>query len=152
MKTKNKTKICKKYLLVLSKDTIESVVDDYEILEIKNIHKAKKGSISDLYIVDLLDYFPNQESIKEFISQIKDKLSTDAKVYIQGNDIRSVAASLVYGQITNTIFNLLVFGDSKRAVFSMSEIRNLLLSSGFLKINEVKFLNGIQYYFECQKI
>lgn len=151
MKTKSQTKISKKYLLVLSKETVESVLDDYEILEVKNIHKIKKASISDLYMVDILDYFSNQEAIKELISQFKDKLSKDAKIYIQGNDLRSVAASLIYGQITNIMFNLLVFGNSKRSMYSMSEIRQIVLSSGFLKINEIKFLNGIQYYFECQK-
>lgn len=149
MKTKSQPK---KYILTISKENIESTLDDYEVLELKNIHKMKKGSVCDLYIVDILDYFSNQERVLELITQIKDKLSENAKVYIQGNDIRSVAASLVYGQITNIMFNLLVFGQEKRAMFSMSEIRQIIKSCGFLKINETKFLNGIQYYFECQKI
>jgi hypothetical protein len=149
MKTKNPPK---KYIVSVSPEIIKDINDEYEILDIKNIHKLKKNSVSDLYFSDVLDYLSNNQAINSLFDQIKDKLCANASIHIQGTDIQCISSALVYGQITNTIFNMVVFGEGKRSIHSMQEIKKIILETGFLKINEIKFLNGIQYYIECQKI
>lgn len=117
------------------------------------LKKAKKNSVSELFIYDLLDYCSDTE-IVELITKLLMKLQSGGKLYIQGTDVKLLSSAYLYGQIDLAVYKAMVFGNKnlyKNNILNISTLKNLLTEINDLTVSEIKFINGIQYYIECTK-
>lgn len=141
--------IDKKYFMHIIKSTYD--IANFEFVSLDKIKKIKNKSASEIMIQDLLEYLSDEE-MHDKLQTICDKLKTDGKLFIQGVDPRSISASLTYGQIPLSLFRTMVFGVGKKNIYAIAQIKELISSINDMKITEIKFINAIQYYIECQKI
>lgn len=148
--TKNKIKsIPEKIYLHYSEPDIK--VDGFEFYEAKKLDKIKSNSVSEIIIQDLLDF--HSEKDNEFIlKEIVSKLKVGGSLHIQSIDLRSLCNNLVYSQIDDNMFKILVFGAGKTNMHSMAQIKELITKILNIKVSKIKFINGLQYYIECIKI
>lgn len=145
MKTKHKEQ--KLLYLHLAEPSI--MVDGFEFTNFSKIKKIKKTSIDEIYIGDLLDYFDN-ESCSVILLEIMNKLKDGGKLYIQSFDAKCLASSLVYGNINTVAFKNLLFGASKKNIFTLNDLKGIIENSN-IKITKCRFINAMQYYIECVK-
>lgn len=113
--------------------------------------KRKQNYKEDILINDLLEYFFYNDS-KQVLFDIVTKLKKDARLHIQGIDARSVANNFVNDLMDLEIFNMLMYGYGKKQVLSFSKIKYLLDSIPDIRIENIRFINGINYYIECIKL
>jgi|LakMenEpi08Jun12_1017391.scaffolds.fasta_scaffold01475_3 hypothetical protein len=127
-------------------------LDNFEFIDLETFFKKhkKNESCNDILISDLLEYFSEADSL-EVLSGILSKMKKGSRLYVQGTDILSVCSSLINNQITPSMFNMIVYGLGKKHMFTFGNIKSLL-SGQNLQINQIKFINGINYYIECTKL
>lgn len=128
----------------------EFKIDGFEFYNASDIDKLKENSISEILLQDFLD-FNNDHDNNKILSDIVNKLKVGGILHIQSLDLRSLCNSLVYSQIDDNTFKAIVFGNGKTNLYSIPQIKELIKQTN-LKINKIKFLNGLQYYIECAKI
>jgi len=139
-----------KYYVHLKKPSQE--IENYEFISIENLeNQLAETAVENIHIHDLLDYL--DDNIFGVLQLIKSRLKRGGKLSLQGTDIRSLAASLVHGQISINTFKSMVYGinSDKRSCYSISEIKSILHDLDGLKIEKIQFLNASQYYIECYK-
>lgn len=140
----------KNYFIHIKKPTVE--LEDYQFIFLDKIEKKLKiSSIDNIYIHDLLDYL-NPNIVIEILKLIKSKLKKHGKLYIQGIDVKSLSSSLLYGQINLSTFRSMIYGIDfdKQSIYSIGEIKNIIHDLD-LRIDRIQFINGSQYYIECNK-
>ena len=140
----------KNYFIHIKKPASE--LEDYQFILLDKIEKKlKPESIDNIYIHDLLDYL-NPNIVREVLKLIKSKLKKHGKLYFQGIDVKSLSSSLLYGQINLPTFRSMIYGIDfdKQSIYSISEIKNIIYDLG-LRIDRTQFINGSQYYIECNK-
>lgn len=154
MKIKNKKEIVNKPILKYYVHLLENdqPIKNYEFIKLSDfLKKTKKETVSEIFISDLLDYYIDSERT-DLIKEIISKLDKNSKLYIQGTDPKLLSSSYLYGQIDINIFKAMIFGNgNKKNITNISDIRNIINSIDNMKINEIKFINAIQYYIECYK-
>lgn len=154
MKIKNKKEITTKPILKYYVHLLENdqPIKNYEFIKVSDfLKKTKKETVSEIFINDLLDYYIDNERI-DLIKEIVSKLDKNGKLYIQATDPKLLSSSYLYGQIDINIFKAMIFGGgNKKNITNISDIRNIINSINNIKINEIKFINAIQYYIECYK-
>lgn len=115
------------------------------------LKKFKKNSSNDIFIGDLLEYFPANETIN-VINELVAKLSINQKLYIQGIDAKSVSYSFATDQMDSTMFATLLYNNgTKKTTFTFPNMKYILSNINDLKITNIKFINSVNYYIECQK-
>ena len=127
-------------------------IENFDFIDLEAFFKKHKKdeSCNDILISDLLEYFNETEGL-EVLSGLLSKMKKGGKLYVQGTDILSVCSSLINNQITPSMFNMIVYGLGKKHMFTVGSIKSLL-SGQNLQINQIKFINGINYYIECTKL
>lgn len=125
-------------------------LDKFEFFELKDIKKIRRSSIDEIFIGDLLDYLDDDSAII-ILNDLCLKLKKGGKLYLQSNDVKCVAAALIYDNINTKIYKNIIFSYQKKNIFTLSEIKRMLNSIESLSIERCKFLNGVQYYIECHK-
>lgn len=138
----------KKYFIHI-KEPI-SPVDGFEFVSLNNIETLKTGSLEHVYVHDLLDYL-EESTCEKAIKLIKSRLKKNGILIIQGTDIKSLSASLLYGQIELSTFRSMVYGAGKKTSYTISNMKAIINNIEGLKIVKVQFINGSQYYIECLK-
>lgn len=147
--TQNKIDKSRKLLyLHIVKPLVE--LEKFEFYDLNDIKKIRRSSIDEIYIGDVLDYLDDDNTLI-LLHDIHLKLRKGGKLYIQSNDSKCVAAALIYDNINSKIYKNIVFSYQKKNIFTLTEIKRIIGSIEGLKIDKCKFLNGVQYYIECQK-
>lgn len=139
-----------KYYIHVKKPNPE--LQNYEFIPVENLeNKLEEISAEDIHIHDLLDYLDT--NVMGILQLIKSRLKKNGKLTLQGTDIKSLASSLIHGQIGVGTFKSMVYGidSDKRSSYSISEIKSILNNLDSIKIDKIQFLNGSQYYIECHK-
>lgn len=136
----------KKYFIHIFKPSGD--IKDFEFIPLNEIDNLTDNSIDSIYIHDLLDYI-EENSINKILRILKSKLANNGKLYIQGTDIKSASAALLYGQINNKIFKSMVYGIGKKSTYTISDIREIIVDIDGLKIISINYINASQYYIEC---
>lgn len=121
---------------------------DFEFLSFDKIDTIEPCSVEAIYIHDMLDYV-EENDLKKTIRILKSKLIDNGKLYIQGTDIKSASAALLYGQINTKLYKSMVYGIGKKSTYTTSDIKELLLEIDGLKIVSINYINASQYYIEC---
>ena len=114
----------------------------------KKKHKKQKCSV---YIGDLLEYFDRNECLN-ILNQIVDKLGAGSKLYVQGVDSKSIAQSFASDELTEIMYNVMMYGLGKKNIFTFPTIKHLIKTIQTLEIHDIKFMNSINYYIECNKL
>lgn len=140
------TSISKKYFIHILKPNTD--LKDFEFVLWNDIQSVPESSAESIYIHDLLDYV-DETSVGKTIRILKSKLANNGKLYIQGTDIKSASASLLYGQINIKIFKSMVYGIGKKSTYTISDIREILNDIDGIKILSIDYINASQYYIEC---
>jgi len=127
-------------------------IHGFEFVHIDKLDKIKNNSIEEIVIQDLLEYH-NDADNTGIINKLCAKLSVGGKIHIQGLDSKALCYGVTYAQIDTNTFRALVYGRGKNNMYNVSQIKNLIASefNTILSINKIKFINGIQYYIECEK-
>lgn len=126
-------------------------IKDFEFIQLNTfLKKIKKSSVSEVIAHDLLDYTADVEKL-EILEKINDKIINGGKIYIQGTDSKLLSHAYVYGQIDHQIFKAMIFGSGKRSVLSIDELKKIINQIQNLSIVQIKFINAVQYYVECEK-
>jgi hypothetical protein len=128
-------------------------MENYEFINLDKIETAlTEESVDQIHIHDLLDYL-DHNMIIGVLQLIKSRLKNNGKLSAQGTDIKSSASSLLHGQININTFRSIIYGidSDKKSSYSISEIKSIFNDIGGMQINKVYFLNGSQYYIECDK-
>lgn len=141
------TTINKKYFIHFFKPAINDL-KDFEFISFEKIDNIQGCSIESIYIHDLLDYV-EEKDLKKTIRILKSKLIEGGKLYIQGTDIKSASAALLYGQINTKVYKSMIYGIGKKSTYTTSDIKELLLEIDGLKILSINYINASQYYIEC---
>lgn len=128
----------------------KSELSNFNFISLDDANNLEPESIEAIYIHDLLDYI-DSDSINKIIRLIKSKLINNGKLYLQGTDIKSLSASLLYGQIDILTFKSMVYGLGKKSTYSVSDIKQLIKDAEDLKIISIEYINASQYYIECMK-
>jgi hypothetical protein len=71
------------------------------------------------------------------------------KIIIQGIDIKSVSQSFANDEMSDILFNNLVYGQGKTCSISFFKMKYVVESIDNLKISSIKFMNSMYYYIEC---
>ena len=125
-------------------------ISGFEYINLESIDSILEQSAESIYINDLLDYI-HSDSVYQILTKLKSKLKDGGKLYIQGIDIKSASISLLYGQISMSIFKSMVYGLGKRSTYTTSDIKEILQDIDGLKIISVQYINASQYYIECSR-
>ena len=140
------TTINKKYFIHFFKPINDR--KDFEFISLEKIDNIEACSIESIYIHDLLDYI-EEKDLNKTIRILKSKLIDGGKLYIQGTDIKSASAALLYGQINTIVYKSMIYGIGKKSTYTTSDIKELLLEIDGLKILSINYINASQYYIEC---
>lgn len=152
MKIKNKKKTNTtplRYQIHINKP--DQLIKNFEFILLNDfIKKAKKESVTDIVLHDVLEYTDSVDRIDLF-KNIISKLKPGGKLYIQGTDAKLLSSAFLYGQIDLNIFKTILFGNGKNTILSISEITSMISGIDHISIGEIKSINAIQYYVECVK-
>ena len=140
----------KYYLHIIEPDNLLS---NYEFIELNDfLKKHKKNPSGDLFIGDLIEYYPAQDGYA-LLESIIQRLGQNKKIILQGVDARAVANNFIMDQISLNFYNALIYGAGKKTIHTMPSIKNILITfNKSIKIEKIQFLNSIHYYIECSKI
>lgn len=136
----------KKYFIHLFKPITD--LKDFEFLSLDQIDTVSEDTAESIYIHDLLDYI-DENNLNKTIRILRSKLINGGKLYIQGTDIKSASAALLYGQINDKIYKSMIYGIGKKSTYSTSDIKEILLDIDGMKILSINYINASQYYIEC---
>jgi effector-binding domain-containing protein len=127
-------------------------MDGFKFLELSTyLKKIKKNSSGDIFIGDLLEYFSVLETT-QVLNELISKLSSESKIFIQGIDAKSVAYNFATDQIDSNMFISLLYNNgTKKTVFTFPNIKYIIKNIDGIEITNIKFINSINYYIECQK-
>jgi hypothetical protein len=138
----------KKYFIHYKQPNIP--VNDFDFCSIENIESIENNSASEIFIQDILEFFTDQD-IVDIIKEIEVKLISGGKLYVQGIDAYSICVSMVYKQIDIESFRGLVFSFGKKNIFNLGKILEIFEENSTLKIEQKKFINGLQYFLQYGK-
>lgn len=138
----------KKYFLHFFEPQIG--IEEYEFFNIEKLKKIKKQSIGEFYISDVLDYILENDKINVFRS-IVDKIEDGGKCYIQGTDARLLSEAFIYNQINIQTYKNILYYNSKCNIHTLGQLKDFISIFPDIKIDKIKFINGIQYFIECSK-
>lgn len=113
--------------------------------------KIKNNSCAEIFIGDLFDYM-SLDDISNFLDTIISKLSDKGKIMIQSVDARSLCYSFAIDQADLNLFNAMAYGNGKQRLSTLSQIRNIVNTKNQIKVQKIKFINGINFYIECEKL
>jgi len=127
-------------------------IEGFEFVNIEKLEKLKNNTYEEIVIQDVLEYYSDSDAVI-VLKEIANKLQANGKLHIQGLDSKALCYGIVYSQIDITSFKTFVFGIGKNNIYTIGQVKNFINNeiSSILKINKVKFLNGLQYYIECIK-
>lgn len=140
------TTINKKYFIHFLKPITD--LKDFEFLSFDKIDDIDLNSVEAIYIHDFLDYV-DENSLNKTIRILRSKLINGGKLYIQGTDIKSASAALLYGQINSKIYKSMIYGIGKKSTYTTSDIKEILSDIDGIKILSINYINASQYYIEC---
>lgn len=140
------TIINKKYFIHFFKPITD--LKDFEFLSFDKIDDIELNSAEAIYIHDFLDYV-DENSLNKTIRILRSKLINGGKLYIQGTDIKSASAALLYGQINSKIYKSMIYGIGKKSTYTTSDIKEILSDIDGIKILSINYINASQYYIEC---
>lgn len=126
-------------------------IDSFDFVDVNKIDKIKDSSYEEIIIQDLLEYY-NDSNAMLLLNKIVSKIKPGGKLHIQGLDSKALCYGVVYSQVDTMTLKMLLFGAGKSNVYTLSQIKSLISSEiARIKINKIKFLNGLQYYIEYIK-
>ena len=102
-----------------------------------NLDSYKDSSLENILIQDLLDYF-KLEDIDKVLLALKLKTAIGGRLEIQGTDIKRLACSICFNEITDTLAASILY-PHKKSMSTMSKIIKILKSIGF-EIQIKKFI------------
>ena len=114
-----------------------------------NLDSYKDSSLENILIQDLLDYF-KLEDIDKVLLALKLKTAIGGRLEIQGTDIKRLACSICFNEITDTLAASILY-PHKKSMSTMSKIIKILKSIGF-EIQIKKFINIFEYYLSCRRL
>jgi len=110
--------------------------------------KNKKRVKSNIFLGDCLEYLGYTE-IGDLIEDLVSSIDSGYKIIIQGIDIKSVSQSFANDEMSDILFNNLVYGQGKTCSISFFKMKYVVESIDNLKISSIKFMNSMYYYIEC---
>jgi len=126
-------------------------LEGFEFYDVSKLDKIKDSYLDEVIIQDLLEHFPDTESIP-ILRKIISKIKQNGKIHIQGTDANALCCGVAYSQIDIMTFKSLLFGNNKINIFNLAQLKKQIQDNiKNIDINKIKFINGLQYYIECVK-
>jgi alkyl hydroperoxide reductase subunit AhpF len=110
--------------------------------------KNKKRIKSNIFLGDCLEYLGYTEATN-LLEDLVSTIDSGYKIIVQGIDIKSISQSFANDEITDVLFNNLIYGQGKICSISFFKMKYIIENINNLKISSIKFMNSIYYYIEC---
>lgn len=115
---------------------------------VDDISNYPDGSIDNIVIQDLLDFYPEEE-VEQVLKNIVLKLKPGGKLDIQSIDMKMLGIAIAFNDINPDLTKQVLY-PFKRSIHTMSEIVKLF-SDNDLAVNIKKYINIFEYYISSTK-
>jgi len=115
---------------------------------ITNIDSYEDDSITEVIVQNMCDYLFKTD-VPLALQKIFQKMSKDAKLHIQGSDLKQLCSAYAFNMIEASLIKNSLY-PYKQSIHNMSEILAYLQDIGF-KIKIKKYINIFEYYIVAYK-
>ena len=143
------TEITKNNLFISNIQNSE-IPDAYREINLENfIEEIDESSVDEIFIKDILGNI-NDHQIIDFLSTIEEKMKINAIIHIQDIDIEQFCLYISNQILPIKMKNLLY--NNRNNVWYMQQIVDSIRTIKNLKILQLHYINGYEFYVRAEKI
>lgn len=125
------------------------IPSNFQILSLSDLDNTSDDSIEEIFVTDVIGGFADH-SIGEFFKRLTNKLKVGGHLFVQDIDIEQFSVYLSEKTIPVGQKNILYI-HKRTNVFYMRYIVNVIRQIPALKIEQMNFINGYEFFLKIKK-